>query len=105
MKTRTSLRSGAVLAVWFSLIQVALTAQTPGSVDPTAQSAYLDAKSPINVMLLQRDGRIVVDSAFGIDWLGGPGIVRMNPDGAVDGTFASFIGTYDIYQLLELPDS
>lgn len=107
MQTRTYLRGGAVLTVWFSLIRFACAAQTPGSLDETFSPetggiAQLDAAATI-----QRDGKIAVAS-YPLDrFLDGEGIMRFLPNGDIDQSFAIGTGAdflYGVSAIIEQTD-
>jgi uncharacterized delta-60 repeat protein len=92
---------------------------TDGTVDSTFNPGVgtynLDTGNtdPVNALLVQPDGRIVIAGGFSwLDLVSYNGIARLNPDGTVDTTFGQGSGTYNpltgdtdpIYSMMAQPD-
>jgi uncharacterized delta-60 repeat protein len=77
------------LIVIFGINQVALLAQTPGSLDPSFNPGTVSTSMPIKAVAVQPDGKILVGGGLNnFNGITSNGVARLNSDGTVDPTFS-----------------
>lgn len=96
---------GTVVLGQFFAEMLTLDNDRGGSLDP-AFATGTDPNGPVEVVLMQPDGKILIGGRFGlVNGVSGARYTRLNADGSLDPDFQSGTGGYDdIYTLALQPD-